>query len=389
MKTVELLLIVSIIVLVLYIIIRWLYKKKHSSSPPSTKEGMENLSYPSNMAFNDPENLPLKEYSVYASFNTGYDGTQISMKQLGIIMYGGCRFIDLNVFHSEKDLYVGFSNDNAPTMVEYSVKLSKVVEYLNQYAFSIDEDIQKEVENTFSSQLREFGDTTVKSGQTIQKTYIKYPLFVNIRVYRPPDSDIDILKLVSDALIGKNGLKKLYRSENGEIAQEVNKYTMLNDIRDKIILCLDYENILQMYSGSPPYDPTRIPPEVLLTARKTANIQIGSNNWYAFYNYPDLEKNTYNILEITNASVTPNIHYETNTNNMKLIYPYFTDVSNPDSYKYITKYKIQTIPNRFYINDANLTNYVNLFTDNKTPFVSLYHALNYIKKKNLESTGKA
>ncbi len=381
MEPIEIILVVSIIVLVLYIIIRWLYKKKHCYSPHSTKEGMEIINYPQQNSFTDPENLPLKEYAIYASFNTAYDGNQVNVKQLGTIMYGGCRFIDFNIFYSDKDLYVGFANDNAPTMVDQSLKLSKAIEYINQYAFSIDEDIKKEVENTFSSQIREFGDTTVQSGQNIQKTFVNYPLFVNIRVYRPPDSDIDILKLVSDAFIGKNGLKNLYRSENG-FAKEVTKYTMLNEIRGKIILCLDYENILQMYSGSPPYDPSRIRPDVVVTARKTANIQIGSNNWYAFYNYPDLEKNTYNMLEITNSSVTPNIHYETNTNNMKLVYPYFTDVSNPDSYKYITKYKIQTVPNRFYIDDENLTKYINLFTDNKTPFLPLYHALRYVRQTN-------
>ena len=378
MKTTEFILIVSIVVLFLYIIVRWIYKKGFLFN--NVQEGLDSLPYPPKTDFLDSENLPLKEYAIYGSFNTAYDGTQITLKQLGTIMYGGCRFIDFNVFYSDNDLYIGFANDNAPTMIDQSLKLSKLIEYLNQYAFRIDEDIKKEVENTFASQIREFGGTTVNSGQTIQKTYTKYPLFVNIRVYSPPDSEIDILQLVSEQLIGPDGLKNLYRSENGKFAREVTQYTKLKDIQGKVILSLDFHNILQMYSGSPPYDPARIPPNVTRNAIKTANIQIGSKSWYAFYNYSDLEKNTYNELTIVDAKITPTISYETNTNTMKLVYPYYTDVSNPDSYKYIEKYKIQTVLNRFYKSDDNLTKYNNLFTDNKTPFLPLYHALRYIKQ---------
>jgi len=377
METIDIL-IVCILLLLLYIIVRWIHKTARIAE--TRKEGMEVLRYPTKNAFTNAENLPLKEYSIYASFNTAYDGTQISLKQLGTIMYGGCRFIDLNIFYSENELYVGFANDNAPTMVEFSLKLSEVVEYLNSYAFTIDEEIRAEVENTFLSQMQQYGGADTTSGQTIQKNYVNYPLFVNLRVYRPPASELDIVKLVSDTIIGKNGLQNLYRE--GGRAKPVNQYTRLNDIRKKIIVCMDYQNILQMYSGPPPYDPTNISPETIRTVENTANIQIGSNNWRAFYNYADIEKNTYNMLEISDARISSSIFYETNTNTMKIVYPYFTDTSNPNSLEYIEKFKIQTVPHRFYISDTGLTQYINMFNDNKTPFLPLYYALRYIRQVN-------
>jgi hypothetical protein len=381
MKTFELFLIVSIVVLFVYIIVRWLYKKQALYQNANTREGMEDLPYPPETAFTDPENLPLKEYAIYASFNSAYDGEKNTLKQLGTVMYNGCRFIDLNIFFSDKDLYVGFSNDNAPTMVDTSLKLSKVIEYINQYAFSIDDEIKSEVGNAQILQIKGFSDTNIQSGQTIQKTYINYPLFINIRVYRPPESDIDIIKLVAEAVGGEHGLLNTLGSVNGETATEITRYTKLKDIGKKVVLCVDYENILQIYSPAPPYDPTTISPEILKTISRFANIQIGTNNWYAFYNYPELEKNTYSMLEITQSKLSNDINYETNTTNMKLVYPYYSDMSNPNTLNYIKHYKIQTIPLRFYITDDNLTKYMELFTENKTPFLSLYHALRYIRKK--------
>jgi hypothetical protein len=130
--------------------------------------------------------------------------------------------------------------------------------------------------------------------------------------------------------------------------------------------------------GNNIYDAKNIPVETLKQIKQSVNIQIGSDNWQAFYKYADVENNRFDMLTHKDTSMEINHSYETNTRVMKLAYPYFNESSNPDSYAYIQKYKIQTIPVRFYIDDTNLTKYNKLFYEQKTPFVPLYNAYTYI-----------
>ena len=384
MKYTEIILLLFITVLFLYIIFRWINKKRGNSA---SREGMEVAKYPSKKAFMDPENLPLKEYAIYSSFNSAYDGYKITLEQLGMVMYEGCRFIDINVFYAGDDLYVGFANDNAPTMIDNSLKLSEVVKYINNYAFTIDQNIADKVNESYTKMIEYSISSDSRLRETIQKTYINYPLFLNVRVFRPPDSEDDIVSNVLDTLTGENGLKHLYKNEKGE-AIPVNQYTRLNKIRKNVILSMDFQNIVQIHSSDGKLDTRNIPPAILDKLNKSSNVQVGSNIWNAFYNYDDVEKNSYSILQQMDTSLQLNHSYETNTDILKLAYPYFNNDTNPDSYKYIKNYKIQTIPFRFYLSDANvnLANYKKLFYTNKTPFLPLYYAYSYIVKNQSQTS---
>jgi hypothetical protein len=381
MTTTEIILGVFIVCAFWYIIIRWVHKKyvKYSAN----REGMESKPYPPKTAFTDPENLPLKEYAIYSSFNSAYDGKQNTIDQLAKNMYGGCRFIDFNVFYANDDLYIGYAVDNAPVMTDTSLKLSQAIEYINNYAFTLDKDTETKVKQSDRDQyVKGIIDAGSMSATTIHQTYINYPLFVNIRVYRPANSKTDIIEKVFTVITGKNGLQNRH-STNGQAIQ-IGPFTKLNELRKKVIITMDFQNILQIYSGPPPYDATNVPATTTEYVNKMANIVIGGDKWNAFYKYSDVEKNTFRPLKVIDTAVNSKHSYETNTNDMKLVYPYFADVlKNPDSYKYIASYKIQTVPNRFYINDANLERYIQLFKENKTPFLPLYYAHTYINKSNL------
>jgi hypothetical protein len=342
------------------------------------REGLEEV-YPDNKtAFNDPDNLPLKEYAIFSSFNSAYNGSANTIEQLGKVMYNGCRFLDFNIFHSEDNLYVGYSRDNMPVMVDTSLPLSKVIEYINAYAFSLDKDIEmKEQQSTQMRIVKDIISPGSSNSTTIQQSYTKYPLIINFRVYRPPKSTLDIVDKLYTEVSGKYGFKNLH-AENG-VAIPITRYTPLKSLTKKVIITMDYQNILQIYSGQPPYDISNVDPATMETVRKFSNIMMGEGSFGAFYSYADVDKNTNQMLMIMDTKMSINHSYETNTNTMKLAYPsYSDDVANPDSYKYIQNYKIQMIPVRFYINDLQLEKYIKLFSDNKRPFLPLYNAKSYI-----------
>ena len=132
-------------ILLVYLVYRLFQKKRLADSEP-VQEGMDAIPYPQKNAFLKTNNLPLKEYAINASYNTAYDGNKISIDQFRKVLYMGCRFVDVNVFLTEKNkLYVGFSSDNAPTLVDTSLPFYDVIDCINNYAFKQDPDTKKKV----------------------------------------------------------------------------------------------------------------------------------------------------------------------------------------------------------------------------------------------------
>ena len=392
----EMVLLVCIIIgLFGYIVYRFIYKKRHvwfregatdktdvdKEKEKDTEKTTTQIEYPPRTAFRDSTNLPLKEYAIYASFNSAYDGNANTLEQLGTVMYEGCRFIDLNIFQVNDEYYVGYANDNAPTLVETSLTLSSVIEYINTYAFAVDSKIGNKVKAGNNILNANNMETNAADKDAIRKNYINYPLFVNVRVYRPPNSKTDISTGVLKALTGKNGLRNLHVNAKQEAVQ-VNQFTPLKGLSRKVILSMDYQNILQLYAsvGDNIYDAKNIPVETMKQIAQCINIQIGSDNWQAFYKYADVEGNCFNMLQQKDTSLDETHSYETNTRVMKLAYPYFNEPANPDSHSYIQHHKIQTVPHRFYIVDDNLRKYQKLFYTHKNPFVPLHNLHTHIVK---------
>ena len=365
--------------LLVYLIYR-LFQKKRLTHGETVQEGMDTIPYPQKNAFLKTNNLPLKEYAINASYNTAYDGNKISIDQFRKVLYMGCRFVDVNVFLTEKNkLYVGFSSDNAPTLVDTSLPFYDVIDCINNYAFKQDPDTKKKVEATnYIKYIHNTLDKPSVNGLTLQDSYYNYPLFLHIRVYRPPNSTADIVGEVA------NGLKALdnkYKYVDNGKPVKVTQYTPLKDIMRKVVVSMDIENILQIYASPPPYDPNNIPLETRKVIEKTVNIKTGGDNWSAFYKYSDVEKSTNTMLKIMDDKISNNT-FETNALNMKIVYPYYSnDNFNPNSYTYLLNHQIQTVPHRFYINDENLQKYIDLFEANKTPFLPLYYAYTYIHQK--------
>jgi hypothetical protein len=56
--------------------------------------------------YSESKSLPLREYCVKASFNSAYDGNDVSGSTLVTRIEEGYRFIDLNVFPAADNVYV-------------------------------------------------------------------------------------------------------------------------------------------------------------------------------------------------------------------------------------------------------------------------------------------
>lgn len=365
-----------VIVMICFYLIYRLIEKKTVFGP---SEGFESMEYPEKDAFLKTDNLPLKEYAIFSSLNTAYNGNKITIDQLGKVMYSGCRFIDLNLFTTDTtEVYVGFAVDNAPTLMDVSLPFHSVIEYINSFGFMVDPDMKKKVGIELQDQIAGAFNPASQKGRTIQDVYVDYPLFLNLRVYRPAKSTIDIVGEIAKYL---QKLKRAHVDATGN-AIKITQYTQLNEIMGKVIITMDIENILQIYASPAPYDPNNIPIETRKAIEKLVNIKTGGDLWSTFYQYTDVDKNTHLPLKRMDTDMT-NTTYETNALNMKIAYPYYkNDISNPDFYAYLMNHQIQTVPHRFYIKDSNLDKYVDVFKTNKTPFLPLYHAYTYINKKS-------
>jgi hypothetical protein len=279
---------------------------------------------------------------------------------------------------------VGFSEDNAPTMVDVSLPFHEAIDYIYMYAFQVDTGTQTRIQaEEYGEMVRKTMDPSAKNQKKIQDTYTSYPLVLNIRVYRPPTSKIDIVDLVYSEIQKsvnqnpKNRVKQHISEATGS-AIKLSQYTPMADLMGKVLVSMDIENILQIYTSPAPYDPEKIPVSTRETIEKMVNIKTGGENWGTFYRYADVLKNPPTPLTKLSDNVN-NVSYETNTLSMKLCYPgYDEKTENPDALHFLLKYQIQCVPMRYYILGSNLDNYNRMFDSNKTPFLPLYNAHTYL-----------
>jgi len=316
--------------------------------------------------------LPLREFCVKSCFNSAYDTTfnpNVSTDGLSQRIKEGYRFLDLNVFSASGDVYVGYSPDNAPTMVDGTILLSDALSTISTAALS--------------------GSTTFDGSMS---NVHKYPVFVHIRVYRKPsptgDTAVDIVSKVADVINGIAGKPPPYNINylrNSEGApQQIDGNTPLSSLMEdgkagKLIFSMDILNILEIYAPANYQSATTVPPETITAMQSFVNILSGGGTFPAFYKYTEdaLIYRT-NTLGFSDASITGSLN--TNIKNMYIAFPHPNDTQNgtgvtqPDITKFILDRSIQFIPMRVYMKDDsshNLTKYIALFNTRGTPFVPM------------------
>ena len=316
--------------------------------------------------YSDSNTLPLREYIIKACYNSAYDPNatpKLSVNILETRMAEGYRFIDLNVFSSEGKLYVGYSPNNNPTLTDVSIPFTDALECIKTNAFTKSTMAIKDDTPFFERKSTE-------TAASIRETYVDYPLFVCIRVYRSGKSKLDIVKALMEHLKSTSDAKYL-REGNGdnEKAVQIDGCTPLNKIKGNILFVMDILNILQIYTPVEKSSADQIPEETRKYLNKFVNIYSGGNIW----RHGSSEKSMPLLISDLNQP------YKTNLFNMQIMFPEVKETVNPDTYKLIVKNSIQTIVVRPYLQDTNLKAYTKLFNEAKRPMVCGVHAYTFVK----------
>lgn len=306
--------------------------------------------------FSNSANLPLKEYAIKSSYHSAYDGKSVSLDALKQNMLNGNRFIDLQVFMATDDiLYVGYTEDDTTFMIDKTLPLHIALNYISSYAFV--KDNKQNVQESDSPNL--------------YQTYTDFPLILNLRIHRQiGNSRVDIIGKIYNECFKGDGIfskSKLLLRDNKAV--QVNKSTMMNEVKGKIIVSMDINNILKYYTTS--NDAMEVPNETKEILENMVNIKTGGHTWKSFTDYSNIAQTPqYPLFNKDNG-------YETNTKNMYIIFPSVSNKYNPDSVQFMKNYKIQTIPIRHWLKDDGQKSTTALFNFYKSPFVPMRNILIY------------
>lgn len=345
------------------------------TKPPQTGDSLSQAeTTPENL--NDPANLPLREFMIMSSYDSVFDGKTPNINTLADVMHAGARFIDLNVFMGakEKRLFVGPTKNIDATSADLTLKLSEVLSYINEYAFTVDNKAKARAETPLNERNIPGINKVSKGAPTLGNNYTEYPLFLNIRIQQTsPETDI-IGTIYNDYLAGDKGListkfRLLGDGDNGENATQINGNTKLRDLKGRIVITMDIDNILKNYAPTS-MNALDVKPSVKDSIRKFVNIKTGGHTWHTYHSYNTIESLSKTVISPKGGDLT------TDVKKMYVAYPGIKDTSaNPNAISYLSEHGIQTTLMRFYMRDKHLDDYKTLFRDFKSPMVPINNVL--------------
>ena len=323
--------------------------------------------------FNKINQLPLRELSFKASYNSAYDGQSFTLEQLGKVMATGCRYLDFQLFSaSGGTLYVGHSETSNSETVDTTLTFSEVLGYISEYAFTYDTKARTKLLDILDAKNEKVDNT---KGDTLYSTYIKYPLFVNLRINRAKDSTIDIIDTIFTKYLNPKSktpiIPRQFFHRKSNIAVPIDAETILSSLKRKIIFVMDIDNILQNYTKTHNADDIPIPTRSAI--QKFVNIKTGGHTWKTYNNYTTVEMSQKLPLYAKEDG------YTSNSANMYLALPGPSNSANPPAMLFLQEHRIQTSPHRYYIDDTNLAKYEKMFEELKKPIAPLAHVLRYAK----------
>ena len=278
--------------------------------------------------------LPLKEFVMKASYNTAFTGNYMNLDMIKYILSRGCRFLDFEVFNIDNKPQVAYSTDST----------FKSINSKNSLLF--DDVLTTVITNAFS-------DTSPNRSD---------PLFVHLRIKSTTN---DIYKLVA---------KSLYVIKDRIYNKQINLGTRFTDIMGKVIIIVDssvnydYRNYTSCAKTETNcYDLTKI------INIESGNAQIGIQR------YSDILNEKIIHPRIMNDNYT-------DTQYIKLALPDYDvkQISNPSFTPFVNEHSVQIVAYRYYKKDSNLSEYENMFNDNKSGIVPMASILKYLDKKKQE-----
>ena len=286
------------------------------------------------------QDLPLKELCIKASYNSAYNGYDISGNDMiEYVLSRGCRFLDFELYY----------NSNSGNDID-----KVVVNYTSDPTFTTFPNATS-TEVTFNS-VMSYISSNYSEVFIPNKTD---PLFIHLRIKSDNTAIYGIIADILKDILGDKVLKDTIITGD----------TKLSDIYGKIVILMD-RSIRPDHDISIEYTKDNSLPTYI-------SAFTGISSW---------EIDTYS--EIKNQKTTPPKLNDDGSNtttvtNLRIALPDIDPNSaNPTSpFNFIEKHGIQTVACRFYKNDIFLDLYEDLFAEHQSAFVPLANALKYIKRK--------
>jgi hypothetical protein len=298
-------------------------------------------------------NLSLFEYCIKASYNSAFNGNNITLLALDNVISRGCRFLDFEIYSVDESPCVAYSTD--PTFSTLTSGNSLLLK-----------DVFNEIiGNCFTSNAPNPRD----------------PLFIHLRVNTNcgigNSAPCDIYQQVG-AVIQTTLFTKLHVDASGN-AIPVKGATPLSELAGKIVIVMD-ASVNRDYKNYAVCDISNN--KTCYNLRNYINIESGGSEWkkYKFSDFINKAQNQL-VVDSTDSMVA---EPTTGTLALQMVLP---DVgANVQNASFpltnIAAFGCQTIAMKFYKNDVGLKAYEALFNEYNTAFVPLGFAVQYLGKEN-------
>jgi hypothetical protein len=290
--------------------------------------------------------MPLREYCIKASYNSAYSGTVISADMIKHVISRGCRFIDLQIHYSENDSIVYVANVTDPKIKEM-------------------ESFNRAPLNTIFNVIVGNAYTNIQGGGGCPNP--KDPLFIHLRII--PDKNAKVYNAIAEC-ITENFPDKFRFLDNEGNSKKIDLYTQMNDkIMTKTLFLID-----KTYN-----------PEYALFSQRITYLLNGETGGSTFkmFDYNRINNKAKTVPSIKDDFKRTNIVEE------QIVIPDISEKGKmPSIINMVVNYGVQITLYPFYKSDDKLTQYEDLFNNQKAAIVPMAYAINYLGKMETELANK-
>ena len=283
---------------------------------------------------NEYRDRPLKDYVIKSSYNSAITGKYVNEDMIKYILLRGCRLLDFEVLYIDNKPYVTYTTDNNLEVINTDNKIL--------------------LDNIFTS--------TISQAFTQPTPNYEDPLFIHLRLKSKDNNIYNSVAKSIDATL-KN---RLYN-------KPITNNTLLSDIMGKIVIIMDktYDRKYKDYSVCDPKE------TICYKLPNYVHLESGSTMLYQ-NTYTDILNQNYTIVNVTNEC-----NHCTDVRNMRIVVPdkVHTNANNANASDMIKNHGCQMVTQRFYLKDENLAKYEKIFDDNKCGIVPLANMLDYLRKE--------
>lgn len=378
-------LIISILAILLYVLFRLLIRRiQLLNKPESLREGLvsekytdsyvnslqsgnttsvtsmkpfSNVNITKNNGVKDTVTaLKLRQYCIKSSFNTAYNGTNVSLDMINYVLSRGCRFLDFEVYWLQP---TAGANTNSATL---------------QACVSWSTDLY--VPSTNAISLSDVFNTIIANGYT---TNVSDPIFIQLRpkVKKPTTAD-------TDESSSADNRAQLYSSMAGSITSILDPFRFAGKITvDNPITELCGSNAVTKGKIVIVMDTTNNSEYAQLSDALNTVVNIDNNSTIM---------KTYTSAALQNMKSAPvglnADNYSAKVTSLKQEIPMDGNArvygGNVDYTNFITNYSCQITPMLFNTNDVYLSNYEKMFNDLGCAIVPLSRASAKSKETDID-----